>query len=75
MKKENLGIGIVFILLMCASFFAGYKMSPENTNLAEKNEKIKQLEDVIVQQQIMNQYMIKSMPQFKIKNWAMNKNK
>ena len=75
MKKENLGLGIVFVLLICTSFFAGYKMSSENTNLAEKNERIRQLEEVIVQQQIVNQYMIKSMPQFKIKNWAMNKNK
>lgn len=73
MKKENLGIGIVFVLLIFASFFAGYKLSPENTELAEKNQRIKELEEVIVQQQITYQYMIKSMPQFKIKNWAMNK--
>ena len=75
MKKENIGIPAAMIILVATSFFAGYKMSPENTNLAEKNERIRQLEEVIVQQQIVNQYMIKSMPQFKIKNWAMNKNK
>lgn len=73
MKKENLGIPFAFIIITCASFFAGYKMSPDNSNLIEKNERIKQLEEVIIQQQITNQYMIKNMPNFKIKNWAMNK--
>lgn len=63
------------ILLICTSFVAGYKMSPENSQLAEKNERIRQLEEVIVQQQMINQYMMKSLPQFKIKNWAMNKGK
>lgn len=73
MKKEALGMGTIFIILICASFLAGYKLSPENSQLLEKNERIRQLEEVIIQQQITNQYMIKSMPHFKIQNWSMNK--
>ena len=73
MKKENLSTSIAFIIFIIVSFIAGYKLSPENSQLAEKNERIKQLEEIIIQQQITNQYMIKNMPNFKIKNWAMNK--
>ena len=75
MKKEYIGLSIVMFMLIGASFAAGYNMSPENSQLIEKNERIKQLEEVIIQQQIINQYMMKSLPQFQIKNWAMNKGK
>ena len=73
MKKENIGLGILFIVLMATSFYAGYNMSPVNTEYQEQRNRIRELEDVIVQQQVVTQYMIKSMPQFKIKNWSMNK--
>ena len=74
MKKENVGLGILFIILMATSFYAGYNMSPVNAEYQEQKNRIRELEDVIVQQQVLTQYMIKSMPQFKIKNWSMNKN-
>lgn len=73
MKNEKLGIYIAFIIIIIASFSAGYKLSPENSIIQEKNQRIKELEEVIIQQQITYQYMIRSMPQFKIENWAMNK--
>lgn len=73
MKKEQIGYVIIFIVLMATSFYAGYNMSPVNAEYQEQKNKIRELEDVIVQQQVMFQYMVKSMPQFKIKNWAMNK--
>lgn len=73
MKKDTISFGIVLIMMMCVSFYVGLKTSPENQTIAEKNVKIKQLEEVIIEQQLMYTNMLKQMPQFKIKNWAMNR--
>lgn len=73
MKKENIGLGIAFLIIISASFYAGYNMSPTNKDYQEQKVRIRELEDVIVQQQLTYQYMLKSMPNMKIKNWAMNK--
>ena len=74
MKKENICVAIAFIILIATSFYAGYNMSPTNNEYQEQKNRIRELEDVIVQQQVVTQYMIKSMPNMKIKNWSMNKN-
>lgn len=73
MKSENKMTYVLIFLFLFVGFFAGYNYSPQNTEIKEKNQRIKELEEVIIQQQIINQYMIKTMPQFKIENWAMNK--
>lgn len=73
MKKENIGYGIMAFILLGASFYAGRLSAPETQDYNEKVSRIHQLEEVIIEQQLMYTSTIKHMPQFKIKNWAMNK--
>ena len=68
MKKENIGFAVVFLILMTASFYAGYNISPTTKINQQQQARIKDLEEVIVQQQVLFQYMLKSMPTFKMKN-------
>lgn len=75
MKKDNLGYILLMFILMIASFYAGFSYSPNNNNLLEKEMKIKELKETIVQQQVSNFYIIKHMKDFQVKNWSMNKNK
>ena len=73
MKKENIGFGIMAFILLGASFYAGRISAPQTQEYNEKVARIHQLEEVIVEQQLMYTSIIKNMPQFKIKNWAMNR--
>ena len=61
MKNEKTLLVFVMLIFMGASFFAGYKFSPGKTTLEEKDQKIKELENTIVQQQISSSYIIKHM--------------
>ena len=61
MKNEKTLLVFVMLIFMGASFFAGYKFSPDRTALQEKDQKIKELENTIVQQQISSSYIIKHM--------------
>jgi len=67
MKNEKIILIFMMLILMGASFYAGFKISPDRTLLLEKNLKIKELEDTIVQQEISNSYMIKLMMSNKVK--------
>lgn len=74
MKKDIIGFILILILMMCASFYAGYTFSPNHTKIIEQDAEIRNLKDAIVQQQISNSYIMKHLNNLKIKNWSMNKN-
>lgn len=73
MKKDNIVLVFIMILMMSASFYAGYFYSPDKNEILDKDTKIRELKDTIIQQQINNSYIIKHMNDFQIKNWSMNK--
>lgn len=61
MKNEFLLKGLILVAFMLLSYLVGYKFSPDRIALQEKTQKIKELENTIVQQQISNSYIIKHM--------------
>lgn len=73
MKKENPILAIILIFMMSVSFYTGYQFSPINIEIKQQQAEIKNLKEVIIQQQLMYTAMMRQMPQFKIKNWAMNR--
>lgn len=73
MKKENPIFAVILLVMMGVSFYAGYQFSPLNIQANQKDAEIKSLKEVVIQQQLMYTAMMRQMPQFKIKNWAMNK--
>jgi len=66
MKNEKIVMGLILVIFMTISFFIGYKFSPDRTILFEKEQKIKELENTIVQQQISNSYIIKHMGNYPV---------
>ena len=61
MKKEFAGYGILLVVMMAGSFFAGYNFSPDKNTMLNKDIQINELKNTIIQQQINNAYIMKHM--------------